>query len=125
MVGTHHHLAVGPLAQGPTVLRSDSHRGFALLGKGGVVQHEDAAFGTLLAQGPHPSAIELEGVPIGIGEQVLEALGGGASHRRSDGVAVFAMEVGQEPRDVALQGLAALGASEQGGEGFEEASYLR
>jgi hypothetical protein len=97
-----------------------------LLGKGGVVNYEDAAtFGTLLAQGPHTGTIELLGVPISIGEQVLEALGGGASHRRSDGVAVFAMEVGQEPRDVALQGLAALGASEQGGEGFEEASYLR
>jgi hypothetical protein len=60
-----------------------------LLGKGGVVQHEDAAFGTLLAQGPHPSAIELEGVPIGIGEQVLEALGGGARECCSDGVAVL------------------------------------
>jgi hypothetical protein len=79
VVGTHHNLAVGPLAQRPTVLTSDSHGGFALLGKGGVVQHEeDAAFGTLLAQGPHASAIELEGVPIGIGEQVLEALGGGS-----------------------------------------------
>jgi hypothetical protein len=96
-----------------------------LLGKGGVVQHEDAAFGTLLAQGPHASAIELEGVPIGIGEQVLEALGGAASECRSDGVAVFAMEVGQEPGYVALQGLATLGASEQRGEGFEELSYLR
>jgi hypothetical protein len=97
-----------------------------LLGKGGVVQHEDAAaLGTLLAQGPHASAIELERVPIGIGEQVLEALGGGGGHRRSDGVAVFAIEVGQEPRDVALQGLAALGATEQRGEAFEEASYLR
>jgi hypothetical protein len=63
-----------------------------LLGKGGVVQHEeDAAFGTLLAQGPHASAIELEGVPIGIGEQMLEALGGGARECRSDGVAVLAI----------------------------------
>jgi hypothetical protein len=125
-VGTHHHLAVGSLAQRPTILTSDSNRGFAFLGKGGVVQHEDgAAFGTLLAQGPHTSAIEFLRVPIGIAEQVLEALGGGSGHRRGDGIAVFAIEVGQEPCDVALQGVAALGATKQRGEGLKEASYLR
>jgi hypothetical protein len=91
VVGTHHHLAVGPLAQSSTVLTSDSYGGFALLGKGGVVKYEDAAFGTLLAQGPHTSAIELARVPIGIGKQVLQALGGSADHGRGDGVAVLAI----------------------------------
>jgi hypothetical protein len=63
-------------------------------------------------------AIELEGVPIGIGKQMLQALGGSARECRSDGVAVLALEVGEEPGYVALQGLAALGATKQGDEGL-------
>jgi hypothetical protein len=34
---------------------------------------------------------------------VLQALGGSAGHGRSDGVAVLAIEVGEESCDVALQ----------------------
>jgi len=122
ILGAYHYLTVGPLAQSPTtVLASDSHGGFPLLRKGGVVQHKDATTcGTLLAQGPHASAIELEGVPIGIGKQMLQVLGGSARECRGNGIAVLAIEVGKEPGYVALQGLAALGATKQRGEGLEE-----
>ncbi len=41
------------------------------------------------------------------------------------GIAVFAIQIGKEAGYVAFQGVAALGATEQRGEGFKEASYLR
>mgnify|MGYP003299295915 CR=1 FL=1 len=44
---------------------------------------------------------------------------------RGDGVAVLAIEVSKEPSYVALQGLAALGATKQRGEGLEEGRELR
>ncbi len=43
---------------------------------------------------------------------------------RGDGVAVLVIEVGEEPGYVALQGVAALGATKQGGEGLLTKSYL-
>jgi hypothetical protein len=51
---------------------------------------------------------------------MLQALGRSASECRSDGVAVLAIEVGEEPGYVALQGVAALGATKQRGERLEE-----
>ena len=39
---------------------------------------------------------------------------------RGDGVAVLVIEVGQQPGYVALQGVTALGATKQWGEGLEE-----
>jgi hypothetical protein len=54
----------------------------------------------------------------------LETLGGSACECCSDGVAVLAMEIGEEPGYVALQGVAALGAAKQGGEGLEELGDL-
>ena len=43
---------------------------------------------------------------------------------RGDGVAVLVIEVGEEPGYVALQGVTALGATKQWGEGLEELDYL-
>jgi hypothetical protein len=34
------------------------------------------------------SSVQLEGVPVGIGEQVMEALGRGSGHRCDDGMLV-------------------------------------
>jgi hypothetical protein len=56
---------------------------------------------------------------------MLQALGGSARECRSDGVAVLALEVGKESSYVALQGLAALGATKQRGERLEEGRELR
>jgi len=55
---------------------------------------------------------------------MLQALGGGASECRGDSVAVVAIEVSEEPGYVALQGVAALGATKQGGEGLKEGGDL-
>jgi len=54
----------------------------------------------------------------------LKALGGGIGKRLGDGVAVLAIQVGQEPGNVALQGVATLGAAEQRGERLHELGYL-
>jgi hypothetical protein len=56
---------------------------------------------------------------------VLETLSRGASECCGDGIAVLAIEVGEEPCNVALQGVAALRAAKQWGEGLEELGNLR
>src|SRR3712207_7620766 len=77
------------------VLAGNPHRGLALLGQAGVVEHQHASLlWASRAQGAHTSCVQFSRIPVGVGEQVLEALGGGTGHCRGYGVAVLAIEVG-------------------------------
>ncbi len=83
------YLAVCDLAQSATVLRRYSNRGVTLLWKGGIVEDQYAPFRAPLTQTPNPCSVQLKWVPLSIGQKMLEALGRGAGHRRSDGLAVL------------------------------------
>src|SRR5712691_7227705 len=56
---------------------------------------------------------------------MLEPFGRGPRHRPGDGVAVFVRQVGEQPRDVALQALPAGRAAEERCEGLQVGGQLR
>src|SRR3712207_3984801 len=66
------------------------------LWKGGIVEDQYAPFRAPLTQTPNPRSVQLKWVPLSIGQKMLEALGRGAGHRRSDALAVLAPQVGKQ-----------------------------
>jgi hypothetical protein len=61
--------------------------------------------------------VEGLGLPGRIGQEMLQAFGRGARHRRGDGVTVLARQVGQQPREVAFHARPAGRAAEEWREG--------
>ena len=118
-MGPHQGLAVGDFAQRAAPLPPDADGGRPLLGKGRVVQGEQAVGWAARAEVGDPALVEGDGVPVGIGEQVLEALGRGASDGGCDRLAGLARQISEEAGNVTLQALAAPPPAEQVGEWFE------
>src|SRR3712207_1430015 len=94
------------------------------LWKGGIVEDQYAPFRAPLTQTPNPCSVQLKWVPLSIGQKMLEALGRGAGHRRSDGLAVLAPQVGKQSGDVTLKTPAALASTKQRSERLEKLGKL-
>ena len=118
-------LAVAFLAQGAGVLPGDAHRALALLGEAGVIEDQDAV--SLAGQSEHlldTLAVEVVLVPSRGGEQSLELLFGGAGDARGDGIAVLVGQFGQQPSQVAIQGMSPFAAREMNMERLQERDQL-
>src|SRR5208337_5542455 len=63
-------------------------------------------------------------VPSRGGEQALELLFGGAGYARSDGIAVLVGQLGQQPSQVAIQGMSPFAAREMNMERLQERGQL-
>src|SRR5271166_4688634 len=118
-------LAVAFLAQGAGVLPGDAHGALALLGEARVIEDQDAV--SLAGQSEHlldTLAVELVLVPSRGGKQALELLFGGAGYARSDGIAVLVGQLGQQPSQVAIQGMSPFAAREMNMERLQERGQL-
>ena len=118
-------LAVAFLAQGAGVLPGDAHRALALLGEAGVIEDQDAV--SLAGQSEHlldTLAVEVVLVPSRGGEQALELLFGGVGDARGDGIAVLVGQLGQQPSQVAVQGMSPFAAREMHMERLQERGQL-
>src|SRR5271166_540108 len=118
-------LAVTFLAQGAGVLPGDAYRALALLGEAGVIEDQDAV--SLAGQSEHlldTLAVEVVLVPSRGGEQALELLFGAAGDARGDGIAVLVGQLGQQPSQVAIQGISPFAAREMHTERLQERGQL-
>ena len=88
-------LAIGHVAQGAGILAGDAHRAAPVLGQPGSVQHQEPGGRARRREGPHALRVEGLEIPRRIGQEMLQACGGGAHHRRGDGVTVLVGQVGQ------------------------------
>ena len=105
----------------PEYWRATPDGAAALLGEAGVVEDQDAVpLGGQAEQGLDPLAVEVLLVPVDGGQEPLESLLGGAGDDLGEGVAVLVGVLGEQPGEVAFQGLAALAPLEMDAEGFEE-----
>ena len=105
----------------PEYWRATPTEQLALLGEAGVVEDQDAV--ALGGQREHPLdalAVEVVLVPGHGGQQPLEALLGGAGDDLGDGVAVLVGVLGEQPGEVAFEGLRPLAPLEVDAEGGEE-----
>ena len=119
------HLAIGDLAQGARVLAGDAPGTPPLFGQAGIVQPQQAVRPTLRHQGGHALLVERWGLPGCIGQEIWSACGRGASHRRSDGVAVLPLQVCEQTGEVTLHARPAGGAAKQWREGGQLGGELR
>jgi hypothetical protein len=99
--GRHRDLAIGDLAQRPTVLPRDADRRWPLFGKARAVEDQHAAaFGEHGAQ-PTPDAVR---IPRGMGNEMLERLGGDRlGHPRQHGLHRLSLAVAEHAVDVRPQ----------------------
>src|SRR3954451_24030914 len=118
-------LAVALLAQGAGVLTSDAHGTAALLGEAGVVEDQNAvSLAGKLKQLLDALSVEILLVPSRRGQQTLKLLLGGTGDARGDGITVLVGQLGQQPGEVAIQGMPFLAAQEMDMERPEELGQL-
>jgi hypothetical protein len=122
----HGDLTIADLPQGARVLPRHPHRHLALLGKTGVIQHQDT-----IAQGGfrdhlvHPLTVKVLCIPLHIGEELLQPLFTGAGHGLRHGIAVLVGQRGEQSRHIPLQGLPTLWPPEADLEGTQKVFQLR
>jgi len=114
-------LTIAGLAQGAGVLAGDADGTVTLLGEAGVVEDQDA-----VALGGQPEhdldalAVEVVLVPVDGGEESLETLLGGSGDDLGDGVTVLVGMFGEQPGEIAFEGLSPLAPLELDAERREE-----
>src|SRR5262249_569790 len=118
-------LTVAGLAQRAGVLPGDADGAATLLGEAGIVEDQHAVpFAGEPEQGLDALAIEVLLIPVDGGQEPLEALLGGAGDDLGEGVAVLVGVLGEQPGEVAFQGLSALAPPEMDPERIEELGQL-
>ena len=118
-------LAIGDLTQRAGILASDADRAAALLGQSGIIEDQEAVGRALRNQGLHALRIQGLGLPGRVGQEMLQAFGGGPRHRSGNGIAVLARQVGQQACEVALHARSASRAAEERREGRQVGSEFR
>ena len=110
----------------PEYCRCTPTEQLTLLGEAGVVEDQDARRPRWAVRAVCGRAgVEVVFVEGDAGQQVVQALLGGAGDDLGDGIAVLVGVLGQQPGEVAFQGLPPLGAAEVDMEGGEELVQLR
>ena len=118
-------LAMGDLAQRPSIRAGDANGTAPVVGEAGIVQPPPAVGRTLRHPGGHALLGESLGIPGRLGQHRLSACGRGAGHRRSDGGAVRALQVCEPTGEGTLHALPAGRAAAQWREGFQRGGELR
>jgi hypothetical protein len=124
LVGWDNALAMGALAQRPSIRAGNADGTAPWLGQPGVVQSQQAVWRTRRHQGGPAVLVEGLGLPGRLGQHRLSACGRGAGHRRSAGVAVLPLQVREQPGEGALHALPAGRAAAQWRAGRQRGSEL-
>jgi hypothetical protein len=124
--GADDHLAVAALAQRPPILRGHPNGGRSFLGQARVVEHQHASGWRMRRQLLlHACRIQGQRISGRIGQQMVQALGGGAGHGSGDGVGRLVRQIGQQPGERALHTVAAGMPAKQGSKGSEKRLQFR